>query len=141
MTPEEAWRELVRVTQEDDGPVARVCLTHLSVNVCRREDGCEWSEDHADVLRIMAWHRGRGAPRSERRTRVCAHCGQICGDYAGGLASATIGGKEEWLCHPNDPSRPDCYRRVTVWSEPLGALWEGHRPAGVEDIRRSGAGA
>ena len=73
--------------------------------------------------------------------RVCAHCGRVCGDYAAPRASATLGGKEEWLCHPSDPSRPDCYRRVTVWSEPLGVLWEGDRPAGVEDIRRSGAGA
>ena len=87
-------------------------------------------------------HPERDVPRPARRTRVCAHCGQICGDYAGGLASATVGGKEEWLCHPNDPSRPDCYRRVTVWSEPLGILRSVvvDPPAGVERIWRPGSG-
>ena len=63
----------------------------------------------------------------------CAHCGQVCGDYAGGWSSVTRpDGSMAPLCHPNDPERPDCYRRVTVYHEPLGTLL-GVRPlpAGV----------
>jgi hypothetical protein len=26
------------------------------------------------------------------------------------------------LCHTDDPARPDCYRRVTVYAEPVGVL-------------------
>jgi hypothetical protein len=42
------------------------------------------------------------------------------------------------LCHPNglpgEPvTRPDCYRRVTVYHEPLGALTGVEcKPAGIE---------
>ena len=40
-------------------------------------------------------------------------------------------------CSPVDPSqRPDCYRRVTEFSEPPGALGDVEpKPVGVEDIR------
>jgi hypothetical protein len=41
------------------------------------------------------------------------------------------------LCHPDDPSLPDCYRRVTVYWEPVGALLGMEaKPAGVEAIMR-----
>ena len=40
----------------------------------------------------------------------CAHCGRICGDYAGGYGS--VNGYQ--VCHPNEADRPDCYRLVTV---------------------------
>jgi hypothetical protein len=41
------------------------------------------------------------------------------------------------LCHPNEAELPDCYRRVTVYSEPVGALLgNGPKPAGVEGILR-----
>jgi hypothetical protein len=56
-------------------------------------------------------------------THTCGHCGQTCGDYAGGYGGVTReDGSMVHLCHPNDPVRPDCYRRVTVYHEPLGNL-------------------
>lgn len=56
-------------------------------------------------------------------TRTCAHCGQVCGDYEGGYGAVTADdGTLLPLCHPNAPGRPDCYRRVTVYHESLGAL-------------------
>ena len=66
---------------------------------------------------------------------TCAHCGQTCGDYAGGFGGVDYGEGTIPLCHPNDPGRPDCYRRRTVWAEPLGALiGVDPKPAGVEGI-------
>lgn len=50
--------------------------------------------------------------------KTCAHCGLTCGNYEGGYASLNFAP----LCHPNAAGRPDCYRRVTVYGEPLGAL-------------------
>lgn len=45
------------------------------------------------------------------------------------------------LCHPADASLPDCYRRVTVYREPLGALVGlATLPAGVSDIRSPRSG-
>jgi hypothetical protein len=41
----------------DDTP-ARVCLTHLRVNICRagaKTGDCEWSEDPVDVARVSAY--------------------------------------------------------------------------------------
>lgn len=70
-------------------------------------------------------------------TWTCAHCGQLCGDYAGGLGAVSYGGPMTRLCHPNDPGRPDCYRRVTVYQEELGALTSvDPKPAGVAEIVR-----
>jgi hypothetical protein len=69
-------------------------------------------------------------------TRTCAHCGQQCGDYDGGYGAA---GDTILLCHPNDPSRPDCYRRVTVYHENIGTLvGVDPKPAGVLGIHESG---
>lgn len=70
-------------------------------------------------------------------TWKCAHCGQVCGDYAGGYGAITDQeGVLHGACHPNDETRPDCYRRITVYREPVGALVGMEPlPAGVEDIR------
>jgi hypothetical protein len=67
---------------------------------------------------------------------TCSHCGQPCGDYPGGYSSVTAGSNPPAiLCHPNDPMRPDCYRRVTVFHEPLGRLLGmDPQPAGLEGI-------
>jgi hypothetical protein len=73
--------------------------------------------------------------------KTCAHCGQTCGDYAGGLGGILTADGGIDLCHPNglpgEPVlRPDCYRRVTVYREPLGVLTGVEpKPAGIQDIR------
>lgn len=60
------------------------------------------------------------------RDRHCGHCGRD---------NATASAYETPLCHTDDPALPDCYRRVTVYSEPIGALLgDGLKPAGVEGI-------
>jgi hypothetical protein len=71
-------------------------------------------------------------------TWTCFHCGQRCGDTAGGYGA--IIGRDEVLhasCSPLDPSaRPDCYSRVTEYGEPPGALRDvDPKPVDVEDIR------
>lgn len=48
---------------------------------------------------------------------TCAHCGRPMNDYAGGFGMSQ--GKP--LCHPNEQGRPDCFRLVTVYHEPIGA--------------------
>ena len=54
---------------------------------------------------------------------TCAHCGQTCGDYAGGYGGVSYAdGPVIHLCHPNEPGRPDCYRRVSIYSEQIGIL-------------------
>ena len=71
-------------------------------------------------------------------TKICAHCGQVCGDYEGGYWNVTDEtGAIRAACSPMIPSRPDCHRRVTEFGEPLGALRDiNPKPAGIEDIRR-----
>jgi hypothetical protein len=74
---------------------------------------------------------------------TCYHCGQKCGDTAGGYGAIT--GQDGALhasCSPADPSqRPDCYRRITEFSEAPGALVGVEpKPVGVEAIRVSQAG-
>lgn len=60
----------------------------------------------------------------------CAHCGCPARGFAG-LATG------ERVCHGDDG--PDCYRRVTVYGEPLGSLLgAGPLPSGVEAIRDTG---
>jgi hypothetical protein len=71
-------------------------------------------------------------------TWTCFHCGQVCGDTAGGYGAITDQkGILHASCSPANPSqRPDCYRRVTEFSEPPGALVDVEpKPVGVEDIR------
>ena len=72
-------------------------------------------------------------------TATCAHCGQACGDYAGGHAGVTdAAGDLVPVCHPNDPGRPDCYRRVSVFGELLGALRDRDpKPAGLRGISKT----
>jgi len=53
--------------------------------------------------------------------RLCDHCGRICGDFRGGHGSLTKGGATFHFCHPNELDRPDCYRLVTVFHEPIGS--------------------
>ena len=61
-----------------------------------------------------------------QRDRTCGHCGR-------GNARASAYGVP--LCHPDDPELPDCYRRVTIYREPVGALLgAGPKPRGVERI-------
>ena len=63
----------------------------------------------------------------------CAHCGQVCGDYDGGLGTIDYGFGLIRLCHPNAPGRPDCYTRVSLYKEPVGwLLGVDPKPAGVE---------
>ena len=71
--------------------------------------------------------------------QTCAHCGQECGDPEGGLGGVPDGkGGSAPVCHPEDPRRPDCYRRVTVYLEPLGALKGPFElPQGIQQIRRT----
>ena len=45
-------------------------------------------------------------------TMLCAHCGRVMNNFAGGYSRGYHG---EPLCHPNAPNRPDCYRLVTVY--------------------------
>ena len=64
---------------------------------------------------------------------VCAHCGEETGTWIRGVWDD---GKNIKLCHTGYIGRPDCYRRVTVYHEPLGIL-KGVTPApdGINDIR------
>lgn len=52
---------------------------------------------------------------------LCEHCGRLAGNYGGGWAR--VG--EARVCHPNVAGRPDCYRLITVYGEPVGS----RRPA------------
>lgn len=64
--------------------------------------------------------------------RACVHCGRPGGE-------AWIGG-HMWsgqVCHPNTGEQPDCYRRITVYAEPVGALLAADpMPWGIEGILR-----
>jgi hypothetical protein len=66
---------------------------------------------------------------------TCRHCGRVGTEAFSGTAGRKPGAH---LCHPPDASLPDCYRRVTVYGEPLGALGvffgDGPKPAGAEAI-------
>jgi hypothetical protein len=66
----------------------------------------------------------------------CSHCGQDTGITYG---TVTMGVFTAILCHTGDPDRPDCYRRVTVYHEPLGALLKHIAlPRGVDYILDQG---
>lgn len=57
----------------------------------------------------------------------CAHCGRELRGYG------EVEGKP--VCHPGEAAdSPDCYRRITVYREPIGILKEFEdRPQGVEE--------
>lgn len=77
----------------------------------------------------MTGHRPFSEVRRQRP--LCGHCGRA----VKGLASVTDrDGKDVPVCHPSDPAEPDCYRRVTVYHEPLGYLMIScmRLPAGIE---------
>lgn len=71
------------------------------------------------------------------RTWTCAHCGQVCGDTKGGYGAVNnAAGALRASCSPSVSGRPDCYRRITEYGEPVGALLDvDPKPPGVEDIR------
>jgi hypothetical protein len=73
---------------------------------------------------------------------TCYHCGGRCGGrlasgYGALTGEFTPDGAIHASCHPDDPTKqPDCYRRITEFSEPPGALVGVEpKPVGVEDIR------
>lgn len=47
-------------------------------------------------------------------------------------------GESVKLCHTGNPDLPDCYRRVTMYKEPLGTLRGKPLPCGVQDIKDPG---
>lgn len=69
--------------------------------------------------------RGR---KENAMSEECAHCGEPAQGYA------TV--KQVRVCYPQSKSeRPDCYRRVTVYQEPLGILKTiPDKPPGVTHI-------
>ena len=64
----------------------------------------------------------------------CDHCGADPGIAYGSVSVADD--VTYYLCHTGLPGHPDCYRRVTVYKEPIGIL-KGVTPApdGINDIR------
>lgn len=73
---------------------------------------------------------------TDQRPRwTCAHCGRASAGHREAIVRDPSG-QSTPLCHPDLHSLPDCYRRVTVYGEPLGALL-GLRalPPGVHSIR------
>lgn len=84
------------------------------------------AEEHAAVEPTDA---GKPPVLNVTRDRHCGHCGRD-------NAAASV--YETPLCHTDDPGLPDCYRRVTVYSEPVGALLAMEPlPAGVQGIARN----
>ena len=85
--------------------------------------GTPWSDRLPDLAAVKEWL--TDTPPG------CAHCGAT----ARGYARDARGNR---LCHVSDQEGgPDCYRRVTVWHEPLGTLAAARvYPDGVQDIRR-----
>lgn len=66
----------------------------------------------------------------------CAHCGQEIAAHEKASVPGTMGRGSIPVCHPDDLDRPDCYRRVTVYHEPLGVLRGPFAlPRGIERIR------
>ncbi len=89
-----------------------------------------WSSSHAARSAFDAFsHRAFRALRCQLKR---------CGDYEGGYGAITgPDGAIHASCSPMVPGRPDCYRRITEFGEPVGALADvDPKPAGVEDIRK-----
>jgi len=73
----------------------------------------------------------------------CFHCGSRCGGrldtgYGTLTGEFTPDGAIHAACSPDDPDKhPDCFTRVTVHGEPIGALRDVRPlPVGVEDIQK-----
>lgn len=79
-------------------------------------------------------------------TWTCGHCGATdVGTDEGGLATLTVDGVHNYLCHPNATGRPDCYRLVTLYhhsmpcaecTSAVAARGQWTPGAGVERIKR-----
>lgn len=112
----------------------------LRERVLEKLDG--WAvphDDESEVAVFTAFLRAAGPARGKRdfySTR-CAHCGQECRTPERGYAAVPgPGGMNVPVCHPSDPLMPDCYRRITVYHEPLGTLISPFAlPRGIEGIR------
>jgi hypothetical protein len=76
------------------------------------------------------------ADKMRRPRWICAHCGRASGGHKEAIVR-DASGRSTPLCHPSQHDLPDCYRRVTVYGEPLGVL-RGltEQPVGVQDIRK-----
>lgn len=68
------------------------------------------------------------------RRWTCAHCGRTVQGYKEAIIRDGRN-RSTSLCHPTDASLPDCYRRVVVYKEQVGALMGlATLPIGVKDI-------
>jgi len=74
----------------------------------------------------------------------CYHCKSRCGGrletgYGALTGEFTPDGAIHASCHPDDPAtHPDCWRRVTEFGEPAGALRNVRPlPTGVSGVRRN----
>lgn len=72
---------------------------------------------------------------------ICDHCGLTVQGFGTvslspfGPEAAGVTRRVAKLCHTNAIGRPDCYRRVTTYHEPLGVLKNVlPLPNGIEDI-------
>lgn len=64
--------------------------------------------------------------------KTCGHCGLV---LTAGYGTVDRDGRVVRLCHTGALGRPDCYRRVTVYCEPLGVLKTVFPlPSGVENV-------
>lgn len=123
------------MTGTDAGAMAaRILATHLEVT---RIDDERYSACFID--RVPYPCDARQLALLVLGRQLCAHCGQECGGREAGIGSVPDGkGGSVPVCHPDDPQRPDCYRRITVYAEPLGALISPFAlPRGIEGIRRT----
>lgn len=68
----------------------------------------------------------------------CDHCGADTGITYGtvNIPALIYTRRTVYLCHTGYPGRPDCFRRVTVYREPLGILkCVTPLPDGINDIK------
>lgn len=109
---------------------AEVCAT------CGDELGVDEGEDPA----FVPVARARFEDELRRPERVCvwdckppvscAHCGRPTRTLAGGHASVS----GQFVCHPDEFDRPDCYRLATVYRRPLGELLWARLAAAGDDL-------
>jgi hypothetical protein len=54
VTPEEAIEEMVRISEEFDlyGEPVTVCIAHARFIPCRKDDGCVFSSEMADIAKV-----------------------------------------------------------------------------------------